>query len=763
VSVEAVRPSAGLVIGRVRRTPARSVRPVLVSALVALGGLIVGEASLSLLPVRVTIDVAGTTATARIEGSQHTVTLSGIGPGGHIRFEQPGPAEREYQIDGSDTTSRNDRDPAQFRPDQQGFAYRILAWLRDESSYSRWDDVRLVDLADGKSVAESRAAAQASPLPSAFRIEAALHRPEAPAQIWLDAADGSAQVGLSIEPDGHRVRWLTGADADEAASWFFPLDAGPFAAEILQFVGRSAAAAMALLALMAGLALGVRRARRWTAQALPPAWVSAGIVLALWLTAALWIAVRVYHQLPHIVDAEAYAFEGRILQTGRTWLHTPDTVRLLDGFQQVVWDDRWFSQYPPGAPALYAAGGLVGLAWLVGPLAGLALVGATGLTGRLLFGQSVGLAALGLAALSPFVLFQSGSFMSHPIAGAAVACSLAAFAYGWRTARSGWFAVVGILLGIAFDTREIAAMLYAGPFCIWLLAHRRWRAVAVMATAALPFLALYLLFNLSTTGDLFTLPRNVFNNTDHWGFGVVGSYGLHTLAAGLINTDENLTLLQFDLFGWPPLTALALVGLPFLLGRAGRWDYLLGACASAFAVAYVGYFYHGIALGPRYYFEAVPALVLLAARGLQACVQTLGWLGIDRRAAISGACALVALLGTYTLGYYLPHEIDRRMDYGALNNGRRLVLPFVETTLTGPHLARVQAPALVLVPNDDVFKSLSALNCPLLDREHIGDCPILLLRTGVGSLPMLETEFPGRAAWIIEAHGDLTTLQRVRR
>src|ERR1043166_2752757 len=76
VSVEAVRPAAGLAIGRVRRTPARSFRPVLVSALVALGGLIVGEASLSLLPVRVTIDVAGTTATARIDGSQHTVTLS---------------------------------------------------------------------------------------------------------------------------------------------------------------------------------------------------------------------------------------------------------------------------------------------------------------------------------------------------------------------------------------------------------------------------------------------------------------------------------------------------------------------------------------------------------------------------------------------------------------------------------------------------------------------------------------------------------------
>ena len=739
----------------------------MISAIVALGVLVAGEASLSLLPVRLTIDVSGTTATAQLDGSAHAVTVAALTPGAHLRFEQPGPAQREYQIDGSDTTSRNDRDPAQFPADQQSAAYRILAWLRDESSYSRWDDVRLIDLADGKTVAQGRAAVEASPVPAAFRIEAALHRPEAPAQIWLDAANGAPLAGLSIERDGHRVRWLTGADSNESASWFFPLDAWPFAAEIVQLVGRSLAMASALVALMAGLALAARRARRWaprwSGRALPPAWVSASMVLGLWLTAALWISVRVYHQLPHIVDAEAYAFEARILQTGRTWLHTPDTVRLLDGFQQVVWDERWFSQYPPGAPALYAAGGLVGLAWLVGPLAGLALVGATGLTGRLLFGRSVSLAALGLAALSPFVLFQAGSFMSHPIAGAALACSLAAFACAWQTGRSAWYAVVGVLLGVAFDAREIAAMLYAGPYCVWLLAQRRWRGVAWMTAGALPFLALYLLFNLSTTGDALTLPRNVFNTSDRWGFGAVGSYGLHTLAAGLVNTDENLTLLQFDLFGWPPLAALGLIGLPFLLGRAGRWDYLLAACAGAFVLTYVGYFYHGIALGPRYYFEAVPALALLAARGLHTSVQTLRQLGIDRRAAMTGACAVVALLGAYTLGYYLPHEIDRRMDYGALNNGRRLVMPFVETTLGGPHLARVEPPALVLVPNDDVFKSLSALNCPLLDREHIGQCPILLLRTGVDNLPTLQAEFPGRSAWIVEAHGDLATLDRVKR
>src|SRR5439155_26362016 len=119
-----------------------------------------------------------------------------------------------------------------------------------------------------------------------------------------------------------------------------------------------------------------------------------------------------------------------------------------------------------------------------------------------------------------------------------------------------------------------------------------------IALAARPFLLAYQLFNLTTTSDPLVLPRNLFNPDDKWGFGAVGAVGRHTLAAGLVNTDENLTLLQFDLFGWPPLAALALLEMPFLLGRVGRMDLLLAACAGGFVLAYVGYFYDGIALGP---------------------------------------------------------------------------------------------------------------------------------------------------------------------
>src|SRR5207253_8734545 len=115
------------------------------------------------------------------------------------------------------------------------------------------------------------------------------------------------------------------------------------------------------------------------------------------------------------------------------------------------------------------------------PLAGLGLVATTALAGWRLFGRSVALTALVLVALSPFVLFQAGSFMSHPIAGAVLAGSLAAFAYAWCTGRQRWYVVLGVLLGIAFDTREIAAVLYGAAFAAWLLAYRRWRELALIA------------------------------------------------------------------------------------------------------------------------------------------------------------------------------------------------------------------------------------------------------------------------------------------
>ncbi|MCA1647478.1 MAG: hypothetical protein LC797_19140, partial [Chloroflexi bacterium] len=306
-------------------------RRVLLAALVAMALLLAGEVSVALLPVRVSIELRDADGVVDMDGSQHLVTVPNRPAEARIRLEQPGPVQREYQIDGSDTTTRQDLDPMQFRSAEDAGWYRAMAWLRDEASYSRWEDVRLVDLADGRVLAQGRAAVEASALPAAFRIDAALRRPESPATIWIEALDSTSRGGLMIDRDHHRVRWLIGPDADEAVTWFFPEDPWPFAAELTHLLGRTAAGGIGLLGLIGLFGLGAERARRW----LPPGRVrrrarrlssafTAAIVLGAWLTAAVWIAVRVYHQLPHIVDAEAYYFQARILETGRTWLQPPD-------------------------------------------------------------------------------------------------------------------------------------------------------------------------------------------------------------------------------------------------------------------------------------------------------------------------------------------------------------------------------------------------------------------------------------------------------
>ncbi|HEX8968120.1 MAG TPA: hypothetical protein VF937_09585, partial [Chloroflexota bacterium] len=453
-----------------------------------------------------------------------------------------------------------------------------------------------------------------------------------------------------------------------------------------------------------------------------------------WLVAAALVTTRLYHQLPHILDAVSYTFQAGLFASGRLSLGEPPLADSFKGPFEVVWQGRIFSQYPPGAPAVYAVGRLVGLEWLMGPLACLALIAATAWTARALFGSACGLVVLGLGVLSPFVLFQAGSFLSHPVAGGLLALGLAAFVAAERRQAVRWYAVCGALLGAAFLAREAASVLFAVPLGARLLATRRWDGLRRIVAFGLPFVVAYLVYNLGQTGSPFLLPRVLFNASDHFGFGDgIGFHTRHTLAAGLANTDELLTLLQFDLFGWPPLFAFGLILAPFLLGRARGWDYVAATGVLSFVVAYVGYFYHGIALGPRYYFEAVPWLLLLAGRG----AQTLAGAARSRAAPM----VVIGVLCLNTLGLYLPAELQRRADFSALPGDTRISLGFVSPSVAGPRLNGLPRGSLVVTDDWWVYNSaLAALNCP-----QVPACDVLFaLAATPADVGRLRAEFPDR-------------------
>jgi hypothetical protein len=702
-------------------------------------------------------------------------------------------------VDGSDVTSRKDRDPNEIRAMEASPLYQAAAWLRDEQSYSRWDDARLTDLGDGRVVAVGQQAVEAAVLPAAFRLEVSLHRPEGLSTIDLSTDQPLYHGVFEISRDRRAISWSIGEKgSDEIAHWLFPDQPAPFAAELLQLLGRSAIAGYALLLLAWGIGWVLARLRRSdpgasvppdpdldlstgdSAQSLgssghvaatkpddparrwprPSArlWIVAAISLA-WLVAASWVTIRLYHQLPHIVDAAAYYFETNMLRSGRLWMDPPPSVNYLKSYFETVMDGRWFAQYPPGAPAVYALGGLVGLAWLMGPLCGLGLILATASAARTLHGPSAGWIALGLGVLSPFILFQSGAFMSHPIAGAALAGALAAFAFAERTGRLRWYAVSGALLGWGLLSRELSTVLFGAPLVIWLLVHRRWSGLGLLVAAGIPFVLMYLAYNAQLTGDPFLLPRNAVNASDVYGFGFGASADTHqTVAAGLVYTDENLTLLQFDLFGWPPLVALSLMCLPFLLGKARGYDWLAGGGLLLYIAGYVGVPGHGIVLGPRYYFEALPWILLLAARGVQSLVATLQDLRLPEFAAYGGVLGVLGLLSLSTLLFYDPHLVERRTDYFAMDNNRGVSVPFVENTLFGPRLTGFDGPTLVLIPDEIVFKTLSAMNCPQLDREHVQQCQVLFFDSGLDHADELMKNYPGRTVLVAKLVDNVVTL-----
>jgi hypothetical protein len=459
------------------------------------------------------------------------------------------------------------------------------------------------------------------------------------------------------------------------------------------------------------------------------------MILPIWLLAAALVTSWLYHQMPHILDAVSYAFQASLFASGRIALDAGPLAAALHGPFEVLSNGRVFSQYPPGAAAVYAVGQLVSLEWLVGPLACLALIAATRWTAQVLFGPACGLAVLCLGALSPFVLFQAGSFLSHPIAGGLLACALAAFVAGDRDRSHRWYALSGVLLGASFVTREASSVLFALPLGARLLATRRFSPLIGMAAFGLPFVLLYLVYNAQLTGSALLLPRTIFNASDHFGFGDgIGFHTRHTLAAGLANTDELLTLLQFDLFGWPPLLALGLLGLPFLFGRAEAWDVLAACGVLAFVVAYAAYFYHGIALGPRYYFEAMPWLLLLAGRGAKVLARLAG-----SRAA---AGVVLGVLSLNTLLFYLPSEVQRRTNFSAMPGERKVTLGFVHNSVFGPQLVGLPNPALVVTDDWWLYNAaLATLNCP-----RVPDCGVLFaLASTPDDLNVLRAQFPDRS------------------
>ncbi|MCW5865321.1 MAG: phospholipid carrier-dependent glycosyltransferase [Anaerolineae bacterium] len=515
---------------------------------------------------------------------------------------------------------------------------------------------------------------------------------------------------------------------------------------------------------------------------------TAAVLLAFALAAH--VAVDVLERVPHVQDSVTYLFQAQTLARGRLYAPAPPLAATDAGaaFAQeflLVRDGRWFGKYPPGYPAVLAVGVRAGAPWLVNPLLAALTVALVYALARRLGGSaypawSAALAAL-LLATSPFFVVMSGSLMAHPaelLWTALFMCAwTAALARGasWRPA-----AVAGAALGALFLTRQFTAatvgLAFGGG---WLLVAlwsggRAARAdqrrvawtVVVAALAALPFVVALPAYQAAVTGDPRADPRLLYWPYDRVGFGPgVGepenAFTMtpapsssptaaaltwytdptqpprgHSPARGLYNLGRNLDALQGDLFGWPAALAFVFLWLLFLRRRATAAEWALLLTALAAGVGYVAYWASGIAYGPRYFYAALPALVILSARGVAALLADRRRPTADR--GVPARTRLTVLLLLALVAYNLVSLPGRLAGFRGYN--------FVSAAPLATVAAAVETPALVFVAAGTAdwweYGAFFSGNTPWLDG------PVVYARDlGPAENAALRAAFPERRAY----------------
>ncbi len=446
------------------------------------------------------------------------------------------------------------------------------------------------------------------------------------------------------------------------------------------------------------------------------------VLLSLLAVAAAWgIAGRVFERLPHLEDEIAYVWEARVIAgNGRITLPSPPEPKSFIVPFVVDYEGRRFGKYPLGWPVVLAFGVRFGLRDWVNPLlAGLA-VWLTFRLGEKLMGARLALLGVLLLLTSPFFWLNAASLLSH-VWGMALTL---VFVLGWLEATNeahagGWLPLVtgAVALGALALSRPFSAVAVALPFALhgaYLFLrgdNRMRRRLAGFAALAASIAALHFVWQYALTGDFFRNPYTLWWEYDRVGFGPghgVASGG-HTLRQAWLNTRFSLRAGASDLFGWGRLSWLFLLpGMWKLRRNTGAW--LVAGVFISLLVLYLAYWVGAWLFGPRYYFEGLPALVLVSAAGIEQVSG--GWLhfwerkqpkGSSSRSPKSGfpsgvrwravfTAALVMALVSLNLKFYLPPRLAMMQNLYTINRGR--LAPFLHPKI------QALTPALVFVDTE---------------------------------------------------------------
>lgn len=338
------------------------------------------------------------------------------------------------------------------------------------------------------------------------------------------------------------------------------------------------------------------------------------------LTVAFVMLVRVGVLRDSVLtdDENVYHFQAQLLASGRLYADSlPPPIRAFFDNQFIINNGRWFGMYFVGHPAILALALRTGVFEWVGAMeAALTLLLVFGIARRTL-GNRVAVIAASLLTVSPFFVFLSATHLSQTTS----TLFLSVFTYAALRlqvepqAIRHWAIAAGAL-SMAFVTRPQIAVLLSAPFIVQIviqLVRRRlapgWGPPAIAGLILSIGATTFLWVNHGLTG-------NVLHTSYHAYWESTRPFHARTdLLYPFREVSQNLLQLNFWLLGWP----LSLAFLPFF-----RRTQATSMLAAGVATTFAGLGILGVptvtAVGPVYYAETIPALIVLTASGIERAV-----------------------------------------------------------------------------------------------------------------------------------------------
>jgi|GEM_PF-5989766 len=433
------------------------------------------------------------------------------------------------------------------------------------------------------------------------------------------------------------------------------------------------------------------------AETQPPpgrlAGVRPGVAAAGCVTAAVVLMAvvlgGVFHGFARSGDEYAYRYQARTFLAGRLVNPPAPDPEIFHQVHIISTPDKTVSKYPPGWPAILAAGEATGLAFVVNPMLTGLLLWVVFLLARRLEGSTVALVLVALLATNPFLLMNGATYFSGPLATLLWVLALFAVEAYLRRPGHGAALLFGACHGVLLLARpQNLLFLVPGTALIAVLVLRRAgarRGLGDLALGAVPLLGagiLFMAYNTATTGDPFLTGHMVANPTDR--------PTLDLLAAVRITGTRGIQYLEFS---W--ILPVLLLGPGILHGPRRGLRRTALFLAGTFMAAYGLYAAPGgpPQFGPRYWLPAHPLLVFLVAVIL---------VRVIRPRALAPAVALLALLQLAQTGAVIHSAALTTRTAAGVDRAGRVLAAALDTSRAWVAVAGSvgAAPSRDLVRND---------------------------------------------------------------